>query len=108
MKIAVNNYPFAVYGETKKSKAGKEYTSVSIRFNTKDQTGQKIATYFNLFDERDLLVLSNLCEHAYRVISEQKTLERFEKADSEQKVEPEQPKGEPIDDEIPFEDAWNQ
>ena len=74
MKIAVNNYPFAVYGETKKSKAGKEYTSVSIRFNTKDQTGQKIATYFNLFDERDLLVLSNLCEHAYRIISEQKTL----------------------------------
>ena len=108
MKIAVNNYPFAVYGETKTSKAGKEYTSVSIRFNTKDQTGQKIATYFNLFDERDLLVLSNLCEHAYRVISEQKTLEKFEKADNEQKVEPEQEKDEPIDDEIPFEDAWNQ
>lgn len=103
MKIAVNNYPFAVYGETKTSKAGKEYTSISVRFNTKDQTGQKVSTYFNFIDERDLLVLANLCGHAYRVISEQKTLERFEKADNEPK-EAKEDEGwdKPIDDDIPF------
>ena len=101
MKLAVSNYPFAVYAETKVSpRTEKEYTSVSVKFATKDKNGEKIATYFNLFDERDLLVLANLCNRAYQQITDEKTLERF----SSTKEEKEEPKkeNEPIDDDIPF------
>lgn len=106
MKLAVSNYPFAVYAETKVSpRTEKEYTSVSVKFTTKDKNGEKIATYFNLFDERDLLVLANLCNRAYQQITDEKTLERF----SSTKEEKEEPKkeSEPIDDDIPFDSAWN-
>ena len=78
MKVAVSNYPFAVYAETKTSnKTGKDYLSVSVKKTSKDANGNAQNTFFNLFDEKDLLALSALCQQAYWVITTTKTQERF-------------------------------
>ena len=71
MKLAITSYPFAVYSESKKSKkTGNDYTATSIKFTTKDVNGEKVSTYFNLFDKRELLVLANLCGRAFAKIDE--------------------------------------
>ena len=106
MKLAISSYPFAVYSESKKSKkTGNDYTATSIKFTTKDVNGEKVSTYFNLFDKRELLVLANLCGRAFAKIDEMETLERFgdtPKKESEQKEENSSENLEEFDDEIPF------
>lgn len=109
MKVAVSNYPFAVYAETKTSnKTGKDYLSVSVKKTSKDANGMAQNTFFNLFDERDLLALSALCQQAYWVITTTKTQERFgvkkeeqkEESNSVEKTAEETEEG--FNDEIPF------
>lgn len=94
MKIAVSNYPFAVYAETKTSnKTGKDYVAVSVKKTSKDANGNAQNTFFNLFDEKDLLALSALCQQAYWVITTTKNEERFGNKDKN-KVEPQKDKEE--------------
>lgn len=84
MKIRKEKYPFTVTIEDKVSKSTfKNYQAISICFTTraKDWTEQNKVydkTYFNFFDESDLLTLSNLCESAYRQLANQRQHEREE------------------------------
>ena len=95
MKESVSIYPFAVYAETKVSeKTGNPYDIISVAFNTKDKSGQKVTNYFNLFDERDLLVLANVLNTAFVKIKKAKYEERFGEKKEEPKVE--QPKTEGV------------
>ena len=100
MKESVSNFPFAVYAETKTSqKTGNQYNSISVAFSSKDKDGKKTTTYFNFFDERDLLVLASLCSQAYEKIRTADYNERFGNKEQKKEVE-EQPKteGAPNDD----------
>ena len=72
MKIRKEKYPFTVTIEDKVSKSTlKPYQSISICHSarSKDWTEQNKVydkTYFNFFDESDLLTLASLCEAAYQ------------------------------------------
>ena len=108
MKIYNSYYPFTVAAETKTSKAGKEYTSISVCHKGKDKDGNKKDTYFNLIDEKDLLVLASACENLYHHIMKAKSDEFL--ASKEETHEPVQetvqdswsPNVEGSTDEIPF------
>ena len=67
-KTYISYYPFSVSAETKTSKAGKPYLSIGICQKSKDKDGNKKETYFNLIDERELLVLATACENMYHRI----------------------------------------
>lgn len=103
MKIRTSAYPFGVSAETKTSKAGKSYTSIGVWQKTKDKDGNKKENYFNMIDERGLLVLARVCEEAYSKIILAKA-EDFFKGVEETKDEPaEQVENNPlIDDVIPW------
>lgn len=101
MKIKVYSYPFGATAETRTSKQGKEYTSIGVWHKTKDKDGNKKEVYFNFVDERDLLVLSALCQDAYRKIVDAKNADHFSRME-EPKEEPEQPAQELPEDTIPF------
>lgn len=72
MKIKKEKYPFTVTIEDKVGKTSlKPYQSISVSFTQRakdwsetNKTYEK--TYFNFFDESDLLTLSTLCEAAYQ------------------------------------------
>ena len=99
MKTYISEYPFAVSAETKVSKGGKEYTAISVKHSSKDVNGKKVSTFFNLFDERDLLILGNLCNRSYSRIVDEKTLERFgDKNNKENEATEEDFKDDDIDD----------
>lgn len=69
-KTYISYYPFSISAETKTSKAGKQYTSIGICQKSKDKDGNKKETYFNLIDERELLVLAQACKSMYdRIIA---------------------------------------
>lgn len=113
MKIVKNDYPFKVIIEDKKSKnTGKEYQSISLAFTEKNINATCDAekyktTYFNFFDERDLLKLSSVAENAYQTLKTEREKERQEaKKILNGAVKPELPKTNPdetfIDDDIPF------
>lgn len=100
MKESISNFPFAVYAETKVSqKTGNPFTTISVAFNSKDKDGNKTTTYFNFFDERDLLVLASLCSQAYEKIRLAKYVEKFgnKETKKESKEQP-KPEGVPNDD----------
>lgn len=107
MKTSVEHYfPFAVYAETKISKAGNKYTSIGVCQKSKDKDGNNVKTYFNMLDKRDLLVLGNLCIEAYKNISFAEHQEKFangtKKEQVQEKKEEVNQEVENIDDEIPF------
>ena len=108
-KLYINYYPFSVSAETKTSKAGKQYTSIGICQKSKDKEGNKKETYFNMIDERDLLILAQSCVNMYDRIMQARAEEYL--ANKPADLEPvkddwEMPKQEPVsnefNDEIPF------
>ena len=101
MKIKTYSYPFGATAETRTSKQGKEYTSIGVWHKTKDKDGNKKEVYFNFVDERYLLVLSALCQEAYRKIVDAKNADHFSRME-EPKEEPEQTAPELPEDTIPF------
>ena len=101
MKIKIYSYPFGSTAETRTSKQGKEYTSIGVWHKTKDKDGNKKEVYFNFVDERDLLVLSALCQDAYRKIVDAKNADHFSRME-EPKEEPEQTSSEFPEYTIPF------
>ena len=84
MKILKKDYPFAVIIEDKIGKQSlKPYQSISVSFTEKNihATGENDkykTTYFNFFDEADLLALSSLCEAAYQQLIATRQKEREE------------------------------
>lgn len=72
-KTYISYYPFSVSAETKTSKAWKQYLSIGICQKSKDKDGNKKETYFNLIDERELLVLASACENMYHRIMKAKS-----------------------------------
>lgn len=82
MKILKKDYPFAVIIEDKIGKTSmKPYQSISVSFTEKNihATGENDkykTTYFNFFDETDLLALSSLCEAAYQQLIATRQKER--------------------------------
>lgn len=83
MKIVKKDYPFDVIIQDKIGKtSGKPYTQISIAFTSvknkeaKDPKEKYETTYFNFFDEKDLLKLSSLCENAYTSLRTQKQEDR--------------------------------
>ena len=85
MKITKEKYPFTVTIEDKISQStGKMYQAISIKFVSKakdySETNKNYdKTFFNFFDEADLLALSSLCEAAYQhlAITRQKEKEEL-------------------------------
>lgn len=109
-KLYISYYPFSVSAETKTSKAGKQYTSIGICQKSKDKDGNKKETYFNLIDERDLLIVAQACVNMYDRIMQAKSEEYLANKPVEQ-VQPAQdnweaptpePVGTEFNDEIPF------
>ena len=93
-KTYINYYPFSVSAETKTSKAGTQYISIGICQKSKDKDGNKKETYFNLIDERELLVLAQACKSMYdRIIAVRN--EEFRASKSEGGTEPVQEQFEP-------------
>lgn len=88
MKILKKDYPFAVIIEDKIGKQSmKPYQSISVSFTEKNihATGEADkykTTYFNFFNESDLLALGSLCEASYQQLIAQRQKE------SEAKKEP--------------------
>jgi hypothetical protein len=108
-KTYISYYPFSVSAETKTSKAGKEYLSIGICQKSKDKDGNKKETYFNLIDERELLVLASACENMYHRIMKAKSDEFLANKSTEQPQEvdvPSEPSVDPaqagFEDEVPF------
>lgn len=72
MKIIKKDYPFTVIIEDKIGKTSlKPYQAISVSYTEKNihATGEDDkykTTYFNFFDERDLLKLATTCENAYQ------------------------------------------
>lgn len=115
-KTYINYFPFSISAETKTSKAGKPYLSIGICQKSKDKDGNKKETYFNLIDERELLILSSACENMYHNIMRAKSDEFLANKQDEpqQPVEPQvesktgfisdayDPQTNEFKDEIPF------
>lgn len=110
-KTYINYYPFSVSAEKKTSKAGKQYTSIGICQKSKDKDGNKKETYFNLIDERELLVLAQACKSMYdRIIAVRNDEYLASKPEETPQEEPAQfdpqgswsPTEEGSTDEIPF------
>lgn len=114
-KQFINYFPFSVSAEQKKSKAGNQYISIGICHKSKDKDGQDKKTYFNLIDERDLLVIASACENMYHKIIRAKNNDFLAKQEAQQQPKPTTgsaylsakngeatPAPEPIDDKIPF------
>lgn len=83
MKIIKKDYPFTVIIEDKFGKtSGKMYQSICVSHSTvKDKDAQDPkdryeTTYFNFFDERDLLKLSSLAENSYMVLKAEREAEK--------------------------------
>ena len=71
MKIRKEKYPFTVTIEDKISTSGRPYQSIGICHTSRAKDWSETnkvydKTYFNFFDESDLLTLSSLCEAAYQ------------------------------------------
>lgn len=119
-KTYISYFPFSISAETKTSKAGKPYTSIGICQKSKDKEGNEKKTYFNLIDERELLILASACENMYhRIVNvrneEFKSNKTEETTDPVQDSEQFEPKGDwsvpcgseqttqtEFNDEIPF------
>ena len=75
MKIIQEKYPFKIIIEDKIGKAsGKQYQAISISHTTKakdwSETDRKYdTTWFNFFDEDDLLTLAALATGAYQELA---------------------------------------
>jgi len=83
MKITKEKYPFTVIIEDKISQSGKPYQSIAVKYvqKAKDYTEDNKKydkTFFNFFDEGDLLTLSSLCEAAYQHLAVARQKEREE------------------------------
>lgn len=109
MKIVKNDYPFKVIIEDKKSKAGKDYQSISLAFTEKNinatcDADKYKTTFINFFDERDLLKLSSVAENAYTELkAERERIRQEMKKLTAGTVKPNLPENnQPIDDDIPF------
>lgn len=82
MKLLKKDYPFAVIIEDKIGKQSlKPYQSISVSFTEKNihATGENDkykTTYFNFFNESDLLALASLCESAYQELTAARQKER--------------------------------
>lgn len=82
MKITKEKYPFTVTIEDKMSmSSGKIYQAISIKHITKakdySETNKNYdKTFFNFFDEADLLTLSSLCEAAYQTLANARQKEK--------------------------------
>lgn len=75
MRVLKKDYPFTVIVEDKKSKAGKDYKSISIGYTTVvDKEAKNVAdryqtSWFNFIEETNLLKLSSLCENIYQAVN---------------------------------------
>ena len=75
MRVLKKDYPFTVIVEDKKSKAGKDYKSISIGYTSvvdkeaKNVSDRYQTNWFNFIEETNLLKLSSLCEYIYQVVN---------------------------------------
>ena len=72
MKILKKDWPFTVIADSKVSKAGKDYTQISIGYTSvadkdaKNMADRYQTTWFNFIEPTYLLKLSSLCESLYQ------------------------------------------
>lgn len=81
MRVLKKDYPFTVIVEDKKSKAGKDYKSISIGYTSVvDKEAKNVAdryqtNWFNFIEETNLLKLSSLCENIYQTVTDSENIQ---------------------------------
>ncbi|MCH5201892.1 MAG: hypothetical protein J1F17_01670 [Oscillospiraceae bacterium] len=109
-KIIKKDYPFTIIVEDKIGKnSGKLYQAISVLHTSvknKDATDPKEkyeTTYFNFFDERDLLKLSSLSESVYMALKTARAADKQADRQTEQYQNQNFDANAPIaDDDVPF------
>ena len=115
VKVIKKDYPWTIIIEDKLGKnSGKMYQSIAVAFtevkdkDAKDPKDKYKTSYFNFFDERDLLKLASAAENAYQRLKYERDKEKEANKDNNQSQSAQQPaQNEPaayddFDDDIPF------
>lgn len=115
VKIIKKDYPWIVRIEDKIGKnSGKPYQAIALGFievkdkDAKDPKNKYKTSYFNFFDERDLLKLASAAENSYQRLKYERDKEKEAEKGENQSQQAQQPTpNEPaayddFDDDIPF------